>query len=373
MSYAITCYHSDYTIAKTKISISALGLNYELVPEAQDANGDDASWEKAGFTYNAKFTATPASGSKFVRWVYRVGSQTASVQYSTANPFTYTGGQDIWIRAEGEIDNSGGGDAGDDTSEEWILSSKNWTDPVGTEEIGYSFGLAGRLRCISTVFEHSGTVKIYSEGSYDALGYLSTSSGWNNSTGKPTTPLVSDDNSGDGSNFSITYEVTAGVTYYIWYRHKSITATGKITVYLVSPEESETTTVEPWDWEIGTGSDRDKAYQAITSNGDVDDFSYSVWNELVDKVLEVIEADPNESVWFTESNNGTVYLSENSTKMTSSDKVMTAKRFNALRYNIGSRGSAPSTGIADKSTGETVYGEYFIILADCINGWINNL
>lgn len=303
MSYAITCYHSDYTIAKTKISISALGLNYELVPEAQDANGDDASWEKAGFTYNAKFTATPASGSKFVRWVYRVGSQTASVHYSTANPFTYTGGQDIWIRAEGEIDNSGGGDAGDDTSEEWILSSKNWTDPVGTEEIGYSFGLAGRL----------------------------------------------------------------------WYRHKSITATGKITVYLVSPEESETTTVEPWDWEIGTGSDRDKAYQAITSNGDVDDFSYSVWNELVDKVLEIIEADPNESVWFTESNNGTVYLSENSTKMTSSDKVMTAKRFNALRYNIGSRGSAPSTGIADKSTGETVYGEYFIILADCINGWINNL
>ena len=58
------------------------------------------------------------------------------------------------------------------------------------------------------------------------------------------------------------------------------------------------------------------------------------------------------------------------TKMKSSDKVMTAERFNALRFNIGSR---TSTGIADKSAGQEVVGDYFVTLAKCINGWIDKL
>lgn len=52
------------------------------------------------------------------------------------------------------------------------------------------------------------------------------------------------------------------------------------------------------------------------------------------------------------------------TKMSSSDKTLTAKRFNSLRYNIGVH---QSTGINEVKTGDKVYGSYFITMMNVLN------
>ena len=53
--------------------------------------------------------------------------------------------------------------------------------------------------------------------------------------------------------------------------------------------------------------------------------------------------------------------------MSPSDKVLTAKRFNALRWNIGRK---YSTGLNDVSKGDIVYGSYFTALTSALNSWI---
>lgn len=95
MSYKITCYFNSEYIDSTEVYYS--GGFYEYT----GYYGDDYL-EIGGFTESTTFTATPASSSAFTRWVYRLGSTTGTVQYSYVNPFTYTGTQDIYIRAEGE-------------------------------------------------------------------------------------------------------------------------------------------------------------------------------------------------------------------------------------------------------------------------------
>jgi hypothetical protein len=67
-----------------------------------------------------------------------------------------------------------------------------------------------------------------------------------------------------------------------------------------------------------------------------------------------------------------LYGSYDDTKMTTDgDYTLTAKKFNSLRYNIGSR--KVSTGITEKKRGDPVLGSYFITLTDCINDWIDLL
>lgn len=126
------------------------------------------------------------------------------------------------------------------------------------------------------------------------------------------------------------------------------------------------TPVEKWSWSTSNGSatssQTSAAYRAVVNNTSVSNFSYLVWNDMVDKVMEIIYYLGGR--WYND------YLSYGNTLMTSSDKTLTAKRFNSLRYNIGSR---YSTGINEVSTGDPVLGSYFITLADCINDWIDTL
>lgn len=93
MSYSVTIYYNDSTIASTSF-LSDVGVS---VTRAYGADTYSAS----GFSGGARFTATAASGCTFSHWVYRVGSLTATQQTSYSNPFTYTSGQDIYIRAVG--------------------------------------------------------------------------------------------------------------------------------------------------------------------------------------------------------------------------------------------------------------------------------
>lgn len=122
--------------------------------------------------------------------------------------------------------------------------------------------------------------------------------------------------------------------------------------------------ISPWLWTTTNGAastqQTQRAYQAITSQGALEDFSYLVWNDMVDKVSDVQSA-------FGFGWDST-FLSYANTKMTASDKAITADRFNSLRYNIGIH---YATGIQTVSKGDKIYGWYFTRLTDCINNWID--
>ncbi len=153
--------------------------------------------------------------------------------------------------------------------------------------------------------------------------------------------------------------------YYVYcsYSSNGSTADDTLSDYIYTQELS----VDLWDWESSNGSATAsqtlKAYNAVTNKGNVSDFSYKVWNDMCYKVYE-IRSTLGAWAWDTQ------YLSYDDTLMSSADKVLTAKRFNSLKYNIG---SLYSTGISDVSTGDKVYGSYFTTLMDVVNEWIGTL
>lgn len=124
--------------------------------------------------------------------------------------------------------------------------------------------------------------------------------------------------------------------------------------------------VSAWSWSSSNGtasaSQTKVAYTALTNNGSTSDFSYLVWNDMCSKVIEIENAAG--LTWSTK------YASYADTKMSSSDKVLTATRFNSLRYNIG---RSYSTGINEVASGDTVYAWYFTTLARCMNEWIDQI
>ena len=132
-----------------------------------------------------------------------------------------------------------------------------------------------------------------------------------------------------------------------------------------APEE-ETVSVELWSWYSSNGlasaSQTARAYDAVSSGGNISEFSHLVWNDMVDKVKEILDATGD--TWYSG------YETYSATRMSYSDKELTASRFNALRDNIGQH---IATGISPVSRGDIVYGWYFTRLADRINQWINKL
>ena len=117
-----------------------------------------------------------------------------------------------------------------------------------------------------------------------------------------------------------TYEIMA-VSYWTAGNGQSGTTNYTLTV------KTGTSQLSLWSWTSSNGSataeQTKKAYTAITNNGYVRDFHYSVWNDLVNKLNEYITK-YQKSTW-----NGRK-LSLSATKMTNSDKTLTAKRFNSL-------------------------------------------
>ncbi len=137
--------------------------------------------------------------------------------------------------------------------------------------------------------------------------------------------------------------------------------------------------VEPWSWTASnrsaltvlpaTASMTSAAHDAVMHKGYLSAFSWRVWNDLVAKTMETIIA--RGGTWSTrDQNTGKTYLSYESTRMSENDKNMTAARFNALRFNIGSR---ISTDIPDRKSGDIIYGSYFITLAQKLNDLIASL
>lgn len=126
--------------------------------------------------------------------------------------------------------------------------------------------------------------------------------------------------------------------------------------------------VDDWDWTISNGSataaQTQLAYAAITGRGKLTDFSYLVWNDMVNKTDEVIR-DRNET-WQSTVNN-VYYGTLAETLMTEADKAMTAQRFNAVVMNLA-RFKTPT--VSRKNQGDLMLGSYFIELANSINNTI---
>lgn len=182
------------------------------------------------------FEAVPADGCSFTRWVYRIGSTTATQRTSTRNPFTYDGEEDIYIRAEGEEDGGGGG-----TTESWTAEAHGSGTQL-TAETHFPLTLEPyTLHRIQFVCKYSGTVTLYAESDLDTVGYLSQSTLFDDESGEPNGVLETDDDSGSGSNFRLTYSVEAGETYYLWVRGWSEEEEGDVDVYIVPPEPGTAT------------------------------------------------------------------------------------------------------------------------------------
>lgn len=136
-----------------------------------------------------------------------------------------------------------------------------------------------------------------------------------------------------------------------YYSSKSITA---------NPEEEK-----PNDFEWS---------KALRADLPVSGILYTEWNLFVDKVIEVLEYKKENNTPIGSPHYGypaTTSYSElaEKAKMTATDKIMTAKRFNIIRFCIGSHNS---TGLTDKvAMLDFVIAAEFIILANKINEWID--
>lgn len=175
---------------------------------------------------------------------------------------------------------------------------------------------------------------------------------------KGTSKLGGKVSSGGSYTFS---NLKAGTSYNI---SVSITAPGWTKVVEVSTTaKTDLPFIQPWSWSKSNGSasasQTSAALLAINNKGKLSNFSYLVWNDMVNKVKEIL--DVKNLSWNSR------FASYSGTLMSSGDKTLTATRFNSLRYNIGLH---YSTGIDTVSKGDTVYGWYFNTLANCINKWI---
>lgn len=382
MGTTITFYTNDANIYLTSVNYKINGwLDYTREADYNTYPGQEhkISFGDGDKVTSATFEATPYSSShsvdyEFVRWVYRVGSISAEPQYSTDNPFTFNelneDGtlKDIWIRAVGKSTESGGGESGGETGDgTWKLIEMNGVinesgillDYVTNDEIteidSPYFSRELRLYMYPIKYVYTSKVNIFTQGYVDTVGYISESRAWNSTTGEPVNYIAKDDDSGDGYNFSLNPILKGGETYYLFIR----TNAGESNKSDVDLTISYTTKFpDKWDWD-----DYKKAKIAIDNRGLVSDFGVTVWNNMVTKVRDIIAL--SGGVW-DES-----YLSYADTRMKYYDpyNILTATRFNSLRHNIGSR--VVSTGIVDRVPGDIVYGDYFNILADCINTWID--
>jgi hypothetical protein len=379
MGTQITYYTNDANIYLTEVTFQLDGAGQ--ITQSRDYNTYPGEEHKITFSdsdkvTSATFRATPYSSSEFDYWVYRVGSISASPQETTDNPFTFNEKnadgslKSIWIRAVGKTSSGGGGDEGGNEGDgTWTLK----------EMRGYMFDKDGVMRYIDTEeevineieapyfskelrlyiypikYERTSKAHIFTQGGVDTVGYLSTSEFWNSTDGTPKTYIAMDDNgSGDRYNFFLNPVLEGGKTYYLFIRtyagESDLASLDLVIDYSkIFPDK--------WDW----GDYPDDKY-AIDNRRPTREFDVQTWNDMVDKVAEIID--------FTKDSWNGTYALKDDTKMKEYDpyNILTATRFNSLRLNIGSR---VSTGITERVSGDIVYGDYFNILANCINSWID--
>lgn len=232
MSYKITVYCNNEAIKTTKVYIPSIGNTYSGT-YGSSSLGDYQEFVVSGLTdsWSARFSVTLASGGSFSYWAYRVGSTSAPLQYSYDETFTYSGGDDIYIRAVGEIESLW------NAWQEEQLNISTYTQSVDiyNYETGDYCLEPYNVHRYTVVFDYSGYAHFYTVGDVDTIGYLSDEYDWNSENSGPMYEIASDDDSGDGSNFDIEYYVEAGVEYNIYVRSYNGEDSGAVTLYVTEP------------------------------------------------------------------------------------------------------------------------------------------
>lgn len=227
MSYSATVYtHLDEGIRQIDVYDIDNGITYNISDTG--SSGVTTEYPIEG---NVRFTANMNSGYSFVRWVYREGSTTGTVQYSTRNPFTYRGGQNIYIRAETEEDGSSG-------TTEWKTVVGDDMLNIDTEQTSSTYLDPYTIYRFTVRTENSGTLTVYSDSDLDTIGYLSKSILMNDDGDAPSSILIEDDDNGNGDNFKFSYTVEAGEDYYIYVRCYYGNDEGDVDIVVIPPTGS---------------------------------------------------------------------------------------------------------------------------------------
>ena len=216
----------------------------------------------------------------------------------------------------------------------------------------------------SFTFPYDGNFDLVGFNTVDCVVCLTTNPWFNYESGDPYD--YNDDCWDDGvnHNLSLNVDIEKNTTYYLFCRGYDETVSGycEIDFQIFAYQSS----IAKWDWYSSNGSASANvtlnSYYALNKDNPTSDFSHLVWNDMVDKVMRIIESTGN--TWWSE------YSSYYDTKMHSKPYELTADMFNSLRYNIGAR---YSTRINEVSPGDCVYADYFITLTNCMNEWIDTL
>lgn len=127
-----------------------------------------------------------------------------------------------------------------------------------------------------------------------------------------------------------------------------------------------------WDWTIGninaTAAQTQAAYAAITNNGPTRNFNVIVWNDIVNKIIEMRR-------YWGDTDWSIAGPTKSQTWMTPSER-MTAEIFNACIINLPMIHPWPweaTLGRKMIQPGDRCYGAYFIYLTGALNHWIEDL
>lgn len=186
--------------------------------------------------------------------------------------------------------------------------------------------------------------------------------------------IESEESGGSTSRFRKDFAGFDPGTLYTWDAQLGYEVSGEIVWLDVYDSGSFTTeggapvSVEPWSWTKSNGAassgQTQTAYEVLMGSVTADQFSHLVWNDLVEKAAEVRAAKGYS--WDTA---GGTYPSASGCKV-SAGETLSAKKYNGVRYNIG---SMQSTGIYDQSPGDEITGYKIYHLTDVLNDIISGL
>ena len=133
--------------------------------------------------------------------------------------------------------------------------------------------------------------------------------------------------------------------------------------------------IDKWDWNTtntpgnrATAAQTRRFYGVLRGNYYPEDgFSYKVWNDLVDKAYEVVDAAGYSWVNYKGLGRNGCYVS--------SGDYMSAAKYNEVRYNLGSIISTSQSGYPNVvvSNGDEIFGWHIYRLAEVINEIIDTI
>ncbi len=144
----------------------------------------------------------------------------------------------------------------------WAYSTVSISAPTYNKQNTSSWTLSqSACRYFSFTPTISGDFIVYSNSSIDTYGYLTSSITSLNSSGQPSSNILSSDDDyakkygGSGGNFGICYKVTAGTTYHIFvkpYSDSTANSSVYLTYYMAHPDSRVYVKINSTTWKLIT-------------------------------------------------------------------------------------------------------------------------